>query len=253
MDDLLIEKQNSSEQIKKYLSFRRKYTVNTIYSLPEFHEKSYLSKIINIICFISLILGIYILFNSSFYLNPKYIFSHELLFYYYILIFTFGIFGLLLISFCITLIIKLIMSIKNCFKSSKENNKEIIEEKEIILDEKNISNNLLLNDLENFDNIEIIPYTLTICIFLGIILYLIGFPFSFYLIYILSYNNFFDFFILYLFIFINDISGAIFLFVLISFIKTKTENSFRKMTFSFDEDNLMAAYKEVNDAINMAK
>ena len=252
MDVPFIEN-NNNDNLKKYLSLRKKYTVNTIDSLPDFNNKLYLSKIITVISFLSLILGLYILLNGSLYFNSKYNFTKTFLLYYYILIYTFGLFGILLLSFCITLIIKLIMSIKNCFNN--KNNNEKIAEKEIILD--NNYNSILLNELDNSDNIAIIPYTLTICIFLGIILYLFGFIFSFYLFYILLRNNyyykFFEFIALYLFIIINDISGGIFLFVLIVFIKAKTYNSFRKMSFVYDEENLMAAYDEIQEAINRAK
>ena len=205
--------------------------------------------------FLSLILGLYILLNNSFYFNAKYNFSYSSILYYYILIYTLGLIGIFILSFCITLFIKLISSIKKCFKQNNKDNNDILKEKEILLDDN--YNSILSNELENSDNIATIPYTLSICIFLGIILYLIGFPFSFYLIYILFQNNYYykisEFIGLYLFILINDISGGIFLFVLISFIRNKTPNSLRKMSFAYDEDNLMNAYKEVEDAINLAK
>ena len=245
MDATLLEKTNS-EEIKRYLSFGKKYTVNTIDSLPEFNNKSYLSKIIIGISCSSLILGIYIIINKSYYFNYKFN-----LLYYYIIIYTFGLFVLFFFFFIITLILKLI---KKCFKSKNNDNIntiKLIEEKEILLDE-NYNDNILLNEIDNIDNIEIIPYTLSICIFLGIILYVVGFPFSFYLIYLFIKYHFY-FFIICLFIFINDISGAIFLFILIAFIRNKTPNSLRKMSFYYDEDNLMAAYNEVKDAINLAK
>ena len=254
MDIPFVEK-TSNDDMQKYLSFRRKYTVNTIDSLPEFDNKLYLSKIIIIMSFLSLILGLYILLNNSFYFNAKYNFSYSSILYYYILIYTLGLIGIFILSFCITLFIKLISSIKKCFKQNNKDNNDILKEKEILLDDN--YNSILSNELENSDNIATIPYTLSICIFLGIILYLIGFPFSFYLIYILFQNNYYykisEFIGLYLFILINDISGGIFLFVLISFIRNKTPNSLRKMSFAYDEDNLMNAYKEVEDAINLAK
>ena len=254
MDIPFVEK-TSNDDMQKYLSFRRKYTVNTIDSLPEFDNKLYLSKTIIIMSFLSLILGLYILLNNSFYFNPKYNFSYSSILYYYILIYTLGLIGIFILSFCITLFIKLISSIKKCFKQNNKDNNDILKEKEILLDDN--YNSILSNELENSDNIATIPYTLSICIFLGIILYLIGFPFSFYLIYILFQNNYYykisEFIGLYLFILINDISGGIFLFVLISFIRNKTPNSLRKMSFAYDEDNLMNAYKEVEDAINLAK
>ena len=254
MDIPFVEK-TSNDDMQKYLSFRRKYTVNTIDSLPEFDNKLYLSKTIIIMSFLSLILGLYILLNNSFYFNPKYNFSYSSILYYYILIYTLGLIGIFILSFCITLFIKLISSIKKCFKQNNKDNNDILKEKEILLDDN--YNSILSNELENSDNIATIPYTLSISIFLGIILYLIGFPFSFYLIYILFQNNYYykilEFIGLYLFILINDISGGIFLFVLISFIRIKTQNSLRKMSFVYDEDNLMNAYKEVEDAINLAK
>ena len=186
MDIPFVEK-TSNDDMQKYLSIRKKYTVNTIDSLPEFDNKLYLSKIIIIMSFLSLILGLYILLNNSFYFNAKYNFSYSSILYYYILIYTLGLIGIFILSFCITLFIKLISSIKKCFKQNNKDNNDILKEKEILLDDN--YNSILLNELENSDNIATIPYTLSICIFLGIILYLIGFPFSFYLIYILFQNN----------------------------------------------------------------
>ena len=90
-----------------------------------------------------------------------------------------------------------------------------------------------------------------------IILYLTGFPISFYLIYALlannNYSNVFKFFLLYFFIFINSFSGAIFIFVIVIFIKARRQNSLRKLSFSYDDDNLKTVYKEVKDAINLGK
>ena len=251
MDEPLIEKNNEE--------FRRKYTINTIDSFPEFHNKLYLSKIIISMNILSLIFGIYILLNNKYYLNPNYNFTKSSFLFYYIIIFTFGLFGILILSFLFTLFIKLFISLKQRFISKSKNNneqpkdKEKEKEKEINLEENNI---IFLKEIENADNIGLIPYTLTICIFLNIILYIFGFPCSFYLIYFLFKNdvycNYSDFFLLYVFIIINDISGGIFLFILFAFIRNKTYNSLRKLSFNYDEDNLMAVYKEVKDSINMA-
>ena len=235
MDDFLLEKNNNER--------RRKYTIETIDSFPEFHNKLYLSKIIISISIFSLIFGIYILFNSKYYFNPNYNFKKISFLFYYIIIFTFGLFGILFFSFCFTLFIKLIIFLKNFFKSKSIDNNEQPKNEEINL------------EIENADNIGIIPYTLTICIFLNIILYIFGFPCSFYLLYFLLKNNFYsnysDFIFIYLFIVINDISGGIFLFILFRFIRNKTYNSLRKMSFNYDEENLIAVYKEVKDAINL--
>ena len=135
MEASLLEKANNSDQMQKYLSLRKKYSVNSVLSMPEFQDNSYLGKIIIIISILSLILGLYILFNSSFYFNPNYKFKHNSLFYYYILIYTFGLLGLLLLSFCVTLIIKLIISCKKGLKSNNEVNNELLDEREIILED----------------------------------------------------------------------------------------------------------------------
>ena len=243
MDVSLLDKNNNTHM--------RKYTINSIDSFPEFRNKLYLSKIIVSISILSLIFGIYILIKGNYYFNPNYNFTSLNFLYYYIIIFTFDLFGILFLSFLITLFIKLFIAIKKCFKSR---NKDIIE-KEILLEENNINNNISLREIESADNIGLIPYTLSIGIFLNIILYVFGFPCSFYLIYCLMkndiYSNFIDFSLIYLFIVINCISGGIFLFILFAFIRNRTYNSLRKMSFSYDEDNLMAVYKEVKDAINM--
>ena len=243
MDVSLLDKNNNM--------YMRKYTINSIDSFPEFRNKLYLSKIIISISILSLILGVYILIKGNYYFNPNYNFTSLNFLYYYIIIFTFDLFGILFLSFLITLFIKLFIAIKKCFKSR---NKDIIE-KEILLEENNINNKISLREIENADNIGLIPYTLSIGIFLNIILYVFGFPCSFYLIYCLMkndiYSNFIDFSLIYLFIVINSISGGIFLFILFAFIRNRTYNSLRKMSFNYDEDNLMAVYKEVKDAINM--
>ena len=249
----LLEKKNDNHI--NYESYKRKYTVNTIDSSPEFQNKTYLSKIIVSISFMSLIIGIYILFYKSYYLNPNYNFSNPKLLYYYILIYTLGLFGVIVIAFLFALLIKLISSIRNCFKSKKG---EIEKEKEnILIDENDEDDNFLTEILQNADRISMIPYTYSICILLTILLYLFGFPFSWFLIYTLISNNiyyqFYQFFLLYFFIFINNISGAIFLFISIIFIHVRRQNSLRKLSFNYDEDNLMAVYKEVKDAMDLGK
>ena len=155
MDETLIEKNNEE--------FRRKYTINAIDSFPEFQNKLYLSKIIISMNILSLIFGIYILVNNKYYLNPNYNFPKCSFLFYYIIIFTFGLFGILILSFLFTLFIKLFISLKRCFLSKSKNNneqpKDKEKEKEINLEENNI---IFLKEIENADNIGLIPYTLTI-------------------------------------------------------------------------------------------
>ena len=252
MEVELIERQN--EDISKNdISRKRKYTVDSIESAPEFQHKTYLSKIIFSISLLSLIIGLFLLFNQSYYLNPQYNFAKLKLLYYYIIIYTFGLFGVLLIAFCLALLIKLINSIRKCIKSKKNDN----DKEHNLVEEEESEDNFLTQMLENADNISMIPYTFTICVLLTIILYVIGFFISWYLIcYLINnhiYTYFSQFFLLYFFIFINSVSGAILIFVSVIFIKTRRNNSLRKLSFSFDEDNLISVYKEVKDAIDLGK
>ena len=252
MDVGLLEKNNDNHI--NYEPYKKKYTVNTIDSSPEFQNKTYLSKIIVSISFLSLLMGIYILFYKTYYLNPNYNFSNPKILYYYILIYTLGLFGAILIAFLFALLIKLISSIRSCFKSKNGE----IEKENILIDQNNDENdNFLTEILQNADRISMIPYTFSICVLLTILLYLFGFPFSWYLIYALICNNiycqFYQFFLLYFFIFINNISGAIFLFISFIFIHVRRQNSLRKLSFNYDEDNLMAVYKEVKYAMDLGK
>ena len=250
MDIELLE--NNNNNFKKEL-YKKKYTINTIDSSPEFQQKTYLSKIIVSISFLSLIIGIYILFYKSYYLNANYNFSNPEILYYYIMIYTLGLFGIILISFLFALLIKLISSIRNCLKSKEGE----IEKENILIDGNNDEDNFLSEILQNADRISMIPYTFSIFVLLTILLYLFGFPFSWYLLYALINNNiycqYYQFFLLYFFIFINNISGAIFLFISIIFIHVRRQNSLRKLSFNYDEDNLMAVYKEVKDAMDLGK
>ena len=249
MEIELIEKNNENQ--RNEFSKKKKYTFNSIDSAPEFQQRTYLSKIIMLMCFLSLIIGIYILLNKSYYLNENYNYSHIKILNNYILIYTFGLFCILIISFLLALMIKLISL--TCFKSKRNDNNIDNNENE----EENEDDIFLSQILQNADNISIIPYTSTIFVILTILVYVCGFPFSWFLIYGLVTNTFyshiFQFFLLYCFIFINSVSGAIFIFVLICFIRVKRYNSLRKTSFSYDEDNLLAVYKEVKDALDLAK
>ena len=254
MEAELLENQNE-DNIKDDILKKRKYTVNSIDSAPEFQQNPYLSETIFLMSFFSLLIGSYILYNNIYYLNPQYDFPSYDMLYNYIIIYTLSLFEVLLIAFVLSLIIKLFSSIKKCIKSKKyENQRE-----EILVEDEDISDddNFLSQILQNADNISMVSYTFTLCVLLTIILYVAGFPVSWYLIYYMVtnrvYSNFYNFILLYLFIFINSVAGAVFIFVLIIFIKAKRKTSLRKLSFTYDEDNLMAIYKEVKDAIDLVK
>ena len=258
MDIELIEKNNQDNTKNELL--KKKYTVNSIDSSPEFQHKTYLSKIIIIMSLLSLIIGIYIFLNKSYYLNPVYNFSNQKILWYYLIIYTLGLFGVILTAFVLALLIKLISSMRKCLKSKKsekEKEKKLIDEEIDEVDDDDDEDNIFTQMLENADNISMIPYTFTICVLLTIILYVVGFPFSWFLIYSLSrnifYKYFYNFFLLYFFLFINSVSGAILLFVSVIFIIAKRQISVRKLSFTYDEDNLNAIYKEVKDAIDLGK
>ena len=251
MDVELIEKQN--EDFKNEFSKKRKYTVNSIDSAPEFNHRTYLSKIIISLSILSSIIGIIILFNHSYYLSPKYKFSNPKILFYYIIIYTLGLFGVLLTSFLFAFLIKIISSIRKCLKAKKND----INNDNDSNDEEESEDNFLSQMLQNADNISLIPYTFTICILLTIFLYVIGFPISWYLICKMINNNIygiiFNFLLLYFFILTNNVSGAILIFVSIIFIISRRQNSLRKLSFSYDEENLINSYKEIKDAIDMSK
>jgi hypothetical protein len=254
MDVELLENQNE-DNTKDDILKKRKYTVNSIDSAPEFKQNPYLSETIFIISFFSLLIGAYILYNNIYYLNPQYDFSSYDILYYYIIIYTFSLIGVLFIAFALSLIIKVFSSIKKCIKSKKyeDQREEILIENEDISDD----DNFLSQILQNADNISMVSYTFTLCVLLTIILYVAGFPVSWYLIYCMAknrvYSKFYNFILLYLFIFFNSVAGAVFIFVLIIFIRAKRKTSLRKLSFTYDEDNLMAIYKEVRDAIDLVK
>jgi len=254
MDAELLDNQNEDNTRDEILK-KRKYTVNSIDSAPEFQKNPYLSETIFLISFFSLLIGAYILYNKIYYLNPQYDFSSYDMLYNYILIYTFSLIEVLIIAFIFSLIIKLFSSIKKCIKSKKneDQREEILVENEDISDD----DNFLSQILQNADNISLVPYTFTLCVLLTIILYVAGFPVSWYLIYYMVtnsvYSNFYNFILLYLFIFLNSVAGAVFIFVLIIFIRAKRKTSLRKLSFTYDEDNLMAIYKEVKDAIDLVK
>ena len=255
MENPLIEKQITDYSKNELL--KKKYTVNSIDSAPEFQQKTYLSKIIISINLLSLIIGIYILLNQSYYLNQEYNYSRSSILSYFIIIYTLGLFGILILAFLVALLIKLMSFIKKWLKSKKNENEveNILIEDES--EDESEDDNFLSQILQNADNISLIPYTFTICVLFTIILYIGGLPISWYLIYTMILNShyyyIFQFFLLYFFLLVNSISGAIFIFVLIILIKTRRFNSLRKLSFTYDEDNLLTAYKEVKDAINLGK
>ena len=188
-------------------------------------------------------------------MNPQYNFSSYDILYNYIIIYTLSLIEVLFTAFILSLMIKLFSSIKKCIKSKKEE----AQREEILMENEDISDddNFLSQILQNADNISMVSYTFTFCVLLTIILYVAGFPVSWYLIYYMVtnrvYSNIYNFILLYLFIFLNSVAGAVFIFVLIIFIKAKRKTSLRKLSFTYDEDNLMAIYKEVKDAIDLVK
>ena len=69
---------------------------------------------------ISFIIGIYILYNNNYYLNPDFKFSNYISLYFFIILYSFGMLSALILSFLFSLVLKIIYHYKN--NNSKDNN-----------------------------------------------------------------------------------------------------------------------------------
>ena len=246
--------ENDYSEFKTYSLKNKKKSISSMNSIPEFKNnyEDYIRKsiiITNVTCFL---LGINFLIKKDFYFNKNYQYIQRKSLIIFIIIFSLGVLGTFILSFIISLIIYSISKVKSCIFSKKEEN---LSNNSNEINVNNNENQLLLN--EKVDTVSLLPYTLTITIILTILFYILGFPFSFYLIYTLLKNNFyssfFNFYLLYLFLLINNIEGAIFIFVLIFILVVKSKENNRKESLNYDEDNMEKYFIEIKDAINLAK
>ena len=229
-------------------------------SLDSIQEISYRKEVyirfsLILINIASLIIGIYILKNSEYFLNPDYKFTNYRSLYFFIITYSLGMISALFLSFLIALIAKLI----NFLKNKKENidNSTVAEstDKNLInLEQEHTRISVfILNNKQN--EIALIPFTLSYFIAITIGLYFIALPYSFCLIINLLkneiYSKFTSFFWLYIFLIINFIAGLILILSLFYMVFAKRSGSVRKFEFKLDNENVEKIREEVRDAIKI--
>ena len=229
-------------------------------SLDSIQEISYRKEVyirfsLILINIASLIIGIYILKNSEYFLNPDYKFTNYRSLYFFIITYSLGMISALFLSFLIALIVKLI----NFLKNKKENidNSTVAEstDKNLInLEQEHTRISVfILNNKQN--EIALIPFTLSYFIAITIGLYFIALPYSFCLIINLLknevYSKFTSFFWLYIFLIINFIAGLILILSLFYMVFAKRSGSVRKLEYKLDNENVEKIKKEVRDAIKI--
>lgn len=229
-------------------------------SLDSIQEISYRKEVyirfsLILINIASLIIGIYILKNSEYFLNPDYKFTNYRSLYFFIITYSLGMISALFLSFLIALIVKLI----NFLKNKKENidNSTVAEstDKNLInLEQEHTRISVfILNNKQN--EIALIPFTLSYFIAITIGLYFIALPYSFCLIINLLkneiYSKFTSFFWLYIFLIINFIAGLILILSLFYMVFAKRSGSVRKLEYKLDNENVEKIREEVRDAIKI--
>ena len=229
-------------------------------SLDSIQEISYRKEVyirfsLILINIASLIIGIYILKNSEYFLNPDYKFTNYRSLYFFIITYSLGMISALFLSFLIALIVKLI----NLLKNKKENidNSTVAEstDKNLInLEQEHTRISVfILNNKQN--EIALIPFTLSYFIAITIGLYFIALPYSFCLIINLLkneiYSKFTSFFWLYIFLIINFIAGLILILSLFYMVFAKRSGSVRKLEYKLDNENVEKIREEVRDAIKI--
>ena len=200
--------------------------------------------IINIFTFI---LGIYILYNNNYYLNPDYKFSNHISLYVFIIMYSSGMLSALIISFLFSLIAKLIFQFIN-------NNNSPDKSKLDLTNSENEHTRLSIFVLNNKQNeIALIPFTFSYFIIFTIAIYFIALPYAFILLIKLFQNDFlckvFSFFLLYLFLIINLFAGLIMVLVLFYIVFVKKRGNVRKQDFNIDNSNLDNIKNEIRNAM----
>ena len=231
---------------------------NTYKSKPSFDSVQEMSSknrtliglsliIINIISFI---LGIYILYNNDYYLNPEFHFSNRVSLYVFTILYSSGMLSALIISFVFSLIVKLIYKYINNNNSPDNNGKEKLD----LINSENDQTSLsffIINKKHN--EIALIPFTLSYFIIFTIVIYFIALPYAFILIIKLFQNDFlrkiFSFFLLYLFIILNLVAGLILVLFLFYIVFVKKRGNVRKQEYNIDNSNLDNIKNEIRNAM----
>ena len=231
---------------------RNRTSESSVDSNPELKDNKvyYLRISLIIINIISVIIGIYIFKNNSYYLSPDYKFEYKNSLFIYLVMYSLGMIGSLIFSFIFSLITKVIVFVVNLF--SKDESKQLTKNEQQHHSENSFG---YINSIAN--EFAILPYMLTMFIICTAIIYLLSLPYSIFLFIFLNKNKFYsylnNFIMLYLFIIINGIAGLILFYILLIVIFVKRNGSFRQRNYFIDDENLNNLRNEIRGAMQKAE
>ena len=223
---------------------------SSINSNPELKEKKvyFLRISLIIINIISLISGFYLYQNRIYYLSSEYKFEYRNYLFIFIILYSLGMVGILIFSFLLAILLKIFIFIVSLFT---EEAKPLIKNGEIH------SENSIRFINAHANEISIIPYAFTFFIVLTATLYLIGLPYSIFLLIFMNknvyYSNTKDFALLYIFVVVNSIAGFILFYILLIIVFAKRDGSFRQRSFFIDDNNLNNLRNEIKGAMDKAE
>ena len=223
---------------------------SSINSNPELKEKKvyFLRISLIIINIISLISGFYLYENRLYYLSQEYKFDYRKYLFIFIILYSLGMIGTVIFSFLLAILLKIFIFIINlCFEESKP----------LIKNEEIHSENSFRFINSKANKISIIPYAFTFFIIFTANLYLIGLPYSIFLLIFMNkniyYSNYKDFSLLYIFVIINTIAGFILFYILLIIVFARRDGSFRQRNFFIDDNNLDNLRNEIRGAMDKAE
>ena len=223
---------------------------SSINSNPELKEKKvyFLRISLIIINIISLISGFYLYQNRIYYLSSEYKFEYRNCLFIFIILYSLGMIGTLIFSFLLAILLKIFIFIVNLFA---EESKPLIKNGEIH------SENSFRFINSHANEISMIPYAFTFFIILTATLYLIGLPYSIFLLIFMNknvyYSNSKDFALLYIFVIANAIAGFILFYILLIIVFAKRDGSFRQRSYFIDDNNLNNLRNEIRGAMDKAE
>ena len=158
-------------------------------------------------------------------------------------------FGTLIFSFLLSVLLKIITLIINIFIDDNKIRFNKNEEKH--------SENSFVYINSNSNQFSAISYTFTLFIITTTIIYFLSLPYSIFLLIFMNKNEYYsnsnDFPILYFFVIINTIAGFILFYVLLIIVFAKREGSFRQRSFFIDDNNLNVLRNEIRQAMEKAE
>lgn len=222
-------------------------TVTSLDSVPEIKAKDELiyRTILISVNLLSLLIGLKMLIDSSFYFNSNNKYPHLTSLYIFVIIYTFGMIFSLVISFIIALIVKIIKDKKNKNQSIPENSLVVNEDNHSVL------SLFVINKKSNQFNLMSYVFSFFIAITVGI--YFISGPYALCLFFSLlinsPYSNIISYFLLYLFVLINMAAGALMIYILYIMITAKRKGSVRKENYDINNGDIENIREEIRNAM----